>query len=265
MSLAHVVVCWKWLGGPPALPLGVSAADESALELALRLAGDAGTVTVVSCAPPGAEMALRQALARGAGAAVRVESPGTDTAGVDVAEALTAAVFADGSDLVCCGDYSLDRGTGSVPAYLAAMLGWPQALGLLDVTPAPGHLVATRRLDQGRRERLDIRPPAVLSVEPSVAAPRRAPLAALRAARQATIEVLPGPRPTTGAASRVRPFRPRTRVVPAPGGHDALDRVRRLADTDTAAHATDVVTLEPPQAAAHLLHLLRQWGYVADR
>ena len=50
-----------------------------------------------------------------------------------MAAALAAVLGPVGVSSVWCGDHSLDRGTGAVPAYLAAQLGLAQALGLVDV------------------------------------------------------------------------------------------------------------------------------------
>ena len=90
--------------------------------------------------------------------------------------------------LVVCGDYSADRGSGTVPAALAALTGLPQALGLVsavlaepaadgvDGSSSPARIRVQRRLDGARREELLVSPPAVVSVEGSVARLRRAPL-----------------------------------------------------------------------------------------
>lgn len=257
-----VIVCWKWLGEHAPTQVEVSHADEAALAVARQLAGKTGSVTVVLSGPPAAEAAAREALARGAASALRLEAAG-DEPSAQVAGALVGVILEErDTDLVVCGDASSDRGSGSVPAFIAAYLGWPQALGLLELAPAPdGALTATRRLDQGRRERLVIRGRAVVSVEPGVARPQRASLGALRAARTAPIHVRPGPQPCAEPLGLSVPFRPRARVVAAPSAEDALTRVRQLADSDAAAHATDSVELDPPAAAAHIVALLTQWGY----
>ncbi|HEX7442999.1 MAG TPA: hypothetical protein VF320_03870, partial [Acidimicrobiales bacterium] len=181
---------------------GCSPADQAALEWALRLAGswsqNAGgppEVVVVTAGPAAAEALLRDALAAGADRAVRVELI-TDAPSDEVALAL-GDVLADAA-LVCCGDYSVDRGSGSVPAYLAARLGAAQALGLVHVEPGAEALRVIRRLDHGRREVLSLAtgagaPPAVLSVEGSSADLRRASLAAVLAARDELIDVVAAP------------------------------------------------------------------------
>ena len=74
----------------------------------------------------------------------------------------------------------------------------------------------------------------VISVEGATAQLRRASLAAARSARTATIDRI-GAEPVDQPAVEqvLRPFRPRARVLPAPPGADALDRIAALTDAGT--------------------------------
>ena len=261
--MSQVTVCWKWVSvdGGDVDPRwsGVSPADEAALEIGLQLAG-AENVTVVCVGPAEADTVLRYALAAGAHHAVRVDS--TKAASNDVALAI-ATLFGD-TDLVVCGDYSLDRGTGSVPAYIAAHLGAAQALGLVHIDTASSPLRVIRRLDGGRREVLDVPTPAVLSVEGSVARLRRAPLAAALRAKTAAIRLLPGPAAAEDTA-QITAYRPRARQLPAPAG-GTLARVRDILDIGAAkqTHA-ETLMLEPSDAAALVIKQLDEWGYLGEQ
>ncbi len=257
-----ISVCWKWVVGADGDErwAGVSEADRAALEVALRLADGDDDVTVVSAGGPGADAGLREALAVGATRAVRIDV-GDGLTSSTVAASLAAVV--DGSRWVLCGDASADRGSGSVPAFVAATLDIAQALGLVDLDVAAGGepLGVTRRLDGGRREVLAVTAPAVLSVEGAVARLRRASLPAELAARTAPIEVVPGPTGPVEHGADVAPYRPRPRVVPAPSGI-ALARVLQLTDAiapDVAAR--ELLTLTPDAAADRILLGLREWGY----
>jgi electron transfer flavoprotein beta subunit len=285
---------------------GPSDADLAALEWALRLGGAWGReVVAVSAGPPEADDLLRDAVAAGAGRAVRVDLP-ADADAAAAAAALAPVLAA--ADVVWCGDGSLDRGTGAVPAFLAHALGAAQALGLVAVdeqslvavdeqslvavdeqslvavdepglvaVEGPG-LVAVegpggrggglrveRRLDGGRRERLLVAPPAVLSVEAATARLRRAPLGAALAARRAVVEVV---RPATAAGAaphappvRTGPYRPRPRALPPPEpGLSARERVLALTGALVARTPPRTVTLDPEAAADLLLEQLRAWG-----
>jgi electron transfer flavoprotein beta subunit len=241
--------------------LGSSPADHAALESALRLAAAGEEVVVVSAGPAvtsaATDVLLRQALAAGATRAVRVEI----AAGAWSAEvaAAVAPVVAD-ARYVVCGDASLDRGSGSVPAFVAARLTAAQALGLTNVSAeSDGALRVERRLDGGRRERLRVRAPAVLSVEAG-ARLRRAALGAVIAARGAGIEVV-RVTPAEPHPERLRPYRAPTRLVPAPEATDPRARVLTLSGMLTPARARRVVEADPATCADELLRYLEEHGY----
>jgi len=264
-----VFVCWRWVG-TDARWGGVSDADRAALEIGLQLAAACQSeVQVVALGPPEAEVALREALAAGAHRVHRIDAPtsltsaATATSIARLIAGLIAALTDPQAAWVVCGDYSTDRGSGSVPAFLAAELGAAQALGLVAVDTGRLPVTAVRRLDGGRREVLEIEAPAVLSVEGSVARLRRASLARELIAQQSEIMVTPGPSGPVEAPLTSGPYRPRTRVVPAPAGSSTLDRVRALTggSSDERTH-TETVELEPTAAARRILETLVEWGYL---
>jgi electron transfer flavoprotein beta subunit len=263
-----VVACLKWVSHPGEPHderfAGMSPADQSALEFALQQGEQLGVgVTVITVGPSGADKVLRDALACGATRAVRVEAP-TTTSGTDIATAIADHVA--GAQWVWCGDYSLDRGAGSVPPFIAAHLGAEQALGVIHVELGGDVVRATRRLDGGRRELLEVHGPAVVSVEGATARLRRAGLQALRRAAETPIEVVPATTPIHRAEFMVRPYRPRARELPPPAGAAPLDRLRSLTDAAAASAARgEMVTLAPADAAARILQALRDWGYLTER
>jgi len=287
-----IAACLKWVDHRPDVdPLsgavhtdprssGASAADQAALEWALRL-GEAGggDVVALTAGPPAAEVILREALSVGATTAIRVEFP-LAAPSQAVAAALAAAV-PDGVAVVVCGACSLDRGSGSVPSFLAARLGAAQALGLITMTlperpPTAGTgpeqvgalaITGERRLDGGRRERLRIPAPAVVSVEGGSARLRRAPLSAVIEARRAPIvvhQIRPGgPGPDPGPV-RTRPFRPRPRVLPGPAPTlSAQQRILALTGALVDREPPQTLVVDPAEAAIELLAQLRRWGYLA--
>jgi electron transfer flavoprotein beta subunit len=242
---------------------GMSYADSAALEWALTLADTwNGRVEAVTVGPPAADAVLREAFAVGAASAVRVDAV-ADAMSADVGRAI--ASVAHGADLVVCGDYSLDRGSGSVPAFIAAQLGVGQALGLVAIeVGSPGLLSATRRLDGGRREVLAVDGAAVLSVEGSTARLRRGSLRASLASAKAAIDVR-----SESATVSVAPlvtdryaYSPRSRVVPAPLGATALERIKSVTATSTATEVrADPIVMSPSEAADAILDALTRWGY----
>jgi electron transfer flavoprotein beta subunit len=266
---------------PDRVPAGASAAGLAALEIALRMRDAWQTqVVAVTAGPADAEPMLRDALALGADHAIRIEVPlghtagwghGTGVPGTPSALATAAGLLANalaGCAVVLCGDGSHGSGTGAVPALIAAHGGRAQALGLTRAEPGPrpGTVYAERRLDGGWRERLLARAPMVLSVEGGAAQPRRAGLDAVLASRNADITVLAGaPAGAPGeeeGAMIVMPYRPRARILPAPGGETPLDRVMSLLGTGTHHGQTERVDADPPAAAKRIADQLRHWGYL---
>jgi electron transfer flavoprotein beta subunit len=269
----RIAACVKWVDTRPEIdPLtgevrtddrsrGASAADRAALELACRMA-DAwgGEVTLVSGAPAGADGMLREL---GAVGATRLARVGLGT-GVDSAwTAFSLAAALRDADVVVCGDHSLDRGSGSVPAFLAHALGAAQALGLADVDVGPpGELIGTRRTGHGRSERVRVQAPAVVSVEGSVATLRRAPLSQLLATADAPVHVVAPPELPPARLEHTQPLRPRTHRIPAPSADAARDRIVELTGALVDRTPPRTVRATPDEAADLILEQLRTWGYL---
>ncbi len=187
-------------------------------------------------------------------------------------------------DLVVCGDRSALGGTGALPALLAHYLGANQALGLVSLEVQGGRneagdgdadaVIAERRLDGGWRERLRLATPAVCSVEAAGVQLRRAPLAGALDSADAPIPVAVGPVDDPGGASAAvvssgrwhvgapRPYRPRTKVVPAPEG-STRDRLLALTGA-LAAHDPPrlVGPVDADGAVDELLEFLGRHGYL---
>lgn len=266
--------------------LGLSAADEAAVEHALRIAEAwAAHVLVVTAGPAAAGGPLREFMALGCDV-LRIpwpsdgNGPGSDQSFADdvggderaAARAVAAAVRAAGDPaLVICGDRSADRGTGAFPAFLAHELDAAQALGLVDLRPDDGAILAERRLDGGRRERLCVPRPAVCSVEGAGVRLRRASLPATLAAGRTAVPLAPAPAMVahggTGpvTAGPPVPYRPRTRVIPPP---DSVEPRQRLLSLTGALVAHEPPTIIGPvdaeQAADALLSFLARHGYLDD-
>ena len=259
---------------------GLSLADAAAIEWALRSSERwGGSVMAVTVGPPAADAVLRDALAVGADRAVRVDAPSDlDAAAVAAGLAEVLADAAGGADLVWCGDLGADGGSGAVPAFVAARLGFAAALGLVEIAfddRSDRSIVALRRLDGGRRERLRVTDRAVLAVEGATARLRRGSLAATLAAQRAVVEVVARQQGRRDAASQITtlasgPYRPRPRLLAAPSSDSALERIRQLTGTSSAlggkgppggtARPAPIVAT-PSAAADAILAALAAWGY----
>ncbi|MGP0032571.1 MAG: mycofactocin-associated electron transfer flavoprotein beta subunit [Acidimicrobiales bacterium] len=273
VAVPPVAVLLKWIDLRPVVdPLtgavthdphgGLSASDQCALELALRVAAAEGRgVRAVSAGPTQSDAVLRLALECGAAEAVRVDLH-PDAPSDDVAAALAAQVVA--APFVFCGDHSLDRGTGSVPAFVAGLLQVAQVLGAASVEARGGTLRIERRLDRGRREIVDVAAPAVVSVEGGLAPLRRPSLPqVLRWATAPIPTVTPGHR-GEAEPGRTLPYRPRPRVLDGPDAH--LPTRQRLLSISGALAVLDpprLVVATPDEAADELLAFLSSRGYLA--
>lgn len=270
--MTFIAVCMKWVSGHPEIdPLsgevrlpstrfgGVSAADRAALEVALQLGSERSMpVAVFSVGANQCEQSLHAALAAGAQRAIRIDS------GPGLSSAETARVLAlnlRDASYILCGDYSFDRGSGSVPAYLAAELGIKQALGVVSLTPQSHGILVTRRLDGGRREHLRITDRAVISVEGSIAQLRRASLATSLATRQDRIQVISSANSTRQVISTIKPFRPRPRTIAQPHGDTALQRFHSITNVVTTSTRGEQIELTSVKSAMYILQTLGRWGY----
>lgn len=248
----------------------LSASDAAALEHGLRIAeATGGSVLAMSAGGPEVEAALRDAAALGADVRRVAWTPSyVDELAADeqvLARALVAALGGERPDLVLCADRSADRGTGALPAFVAHELGCVQAPGLVSLELVDGALLAERRLDLGRRERMRVPTPAVCSVEGAGVRLRRAPLPAALAAASLSVPVAPvsvGPSRVRVVAARAS--RPRPRHVAPPTGSP---RERLLALTGALlSHEPPTVVgpVDAAEAADVLLDFLVRHGYLTE-
>lgn len=222
--------------------------DESALELALRLAdatasaGQGIDLGAVSVGGRETEPYLTTLLALGYGRAARVH-PGTDA---DFAPAVTAALVAeyarrvDRSDVVLLGARSGPGDSGTVPFLVADALGWPCFGEVVDLEAATaGRLRFTASSGDGLL-RATVRSPCVLAVGNAVVSHLRAPTLSDRLARKDVpvgaleaadlgVDVAGEARRTSGVLTgleRIDRGRPGVRV----GGETPRDQARALFD-----------------------------------
>lgn len=278
-----IAACVKWIDLSPEVSAfdqvvrtderrgGMSDADGTAVELAARIAHACGaSLRIVCCGPAGAHRALG-ALAAAVSCVDVVRVNGTPhESSIAVAHALSLQL-AD-VDLVVCGDYSLDRGSGATPVALAHYLQAQQATSVVDLqhfaardggAGVTGRVV--RRIDGGRREVCEVDGVAVLSVEGAAlcdgdpATLRRASLKSMVSIPQVRVVDRPG----SHAEPHWHNVMPASHVVDAPEGETALARIRELAGlTGGPQTSSQPVALEPEAAAALIMTTLQSWGYV---
>ncbi len=131
------------------LPWKVSDFDKNAIEAAVKLKekGQATKVTAYTFnGGPNALNLIKEPLAMGCDEAVVITGPDTD--GIGIAKVLAAAIQKDGADLVFAGEVSIYRVAGEVGPRVAALLGMPSLVNILEVAGVEGGTFkATRDAD----------------------------------------------------------------------------------------------------------------------
>lgn len=165
--------------------------DSYGVEMALQLVDKAGSgeVILVSMAPNGEVSGLRQALAMGAARAVLVSDDAL--AGADAlttSKILAKAVErAGGADLVLAATESSDGYTGTVPAQIAELLGWPSLTFAKQVDIADGTVTIQRQTEAGY-DVVQASLPAVVSVTAGVVEPRYPSFKGIMAAKSKPVD-----------------------------------------------------------------------------
>ena len=293
----RIAVCLKYVPDPGTIevdPLtGVIAADrllymlnpadESALELALRLRPANGTVTVFNVGPAAADRLLQDALAAGADAAVRVWDESLHSLKPTVTTILLAAALRVAAlpDLILCGGHSVDRGSGTVPALLAEHLGWPvvTAVTQFEIQPVEMQpdgspvLRVQRRLARGARAESEVSLPAILGLETGLVHLRQASLPNLMRVKNTPIPVYgleelglspPDLHFPAMTLHEVMPPRPRARVTFTPDSAGSVqERVAQILSAGVAGKAGKIIEGgAPEQQADAIIEFLRQHGFL---
>ncbi len=201
----NIVVCVKQIPDP-AMPgqldpatltlkregkLIMDESDSFGVEMGLQLAEKAGggEVTIVSMVPAAGTQGIRSALAMGAAKAILVSDDalvGTDALGT--AKVLAAAIKRAGEiDLVLTATESTDGYTGTVPAQVAEILGWPSLTFARAVDIADGKVKIERQTEKGYNE-VEASLPAVVSVTAGVVEPRYPSFKGIMAAKNKPLE-----------------------------------------------------------------------------
>ncbi len=165
--------------------------DEYAAEEAILLADrfDCDTVAVTMGKSDAVDV-LKHALAMGVGEAALVDSSSLRGDMWATAEALAAAVKAQGSvDLVLTGKQSVDENSGAVFAGVASRLGWPLLTGVIKIVDIANGQISVERMVDGGQESVTVKLPAVVSVGKEINDPRYPSFMGIRKANKAQIPV----------------------------------------------------------------------------
>jgi electron transfer flavoprotein beta subunit len=162
--------------------------DEIAVEEAVRMkeAGTAEEVIAVSLGVQQAQETIRTALAMGADRGIHVKTD-DELEPLAVAKMLKALVDKESPELVILGKQAIDDDANQTGQMLAALLGWPQATFVSKLELADGGARAVREVDGGL-ETVDIKLPAIVTVDLRLNEPRYASLPNIMKAKKKPIE-----------------------------------------------------------------------------
>ncbi|MFH1139250.1 MAG: electron transfer flavoprotein subunit beta/FixA family protein [Pseudomonadota bacterium] len=184
--------------------------DEYAVEeaVALKERRPGTTVHVVSVGPERVKALIERVMGMGADHGVRIETPEDYLTGpLQTASLIAAWAGARGYDLLVFGVMAEDDMQGQVGPLVAEILGLPLATSVIkaEAFPEEGIIRLEREVEAGRRESLELRTPAVLTIQSGINKPRYPTLSGLLRAKKHSPDVV--------AAADLAPPEPRERVV----------------------------------------------------
>jgi electron transfer flavoprotein beta subunit len=163
---------------------------EIAVKQAVRMK-EAGVVTeivAVSIGAPQCQETLRTAMAMGADRGILVEST-EEVQPLAVAKLVKAIIEKESPQLVIMGKQAIDDDSNQCGQMVSALMGWPQATFISNVTVNGDGAEVTREIDGGL-EKLTIKLPAVVTTDLRLNEPRYVTLPNIMKAKKKPLEVL---------------------------------------------------------------------------
>ena len=176
---------------PSGVPPVINPFDLNALETALQIKDKlGGTVTVISMGPLQAESALRDALSRGVNDAILL----SDKIFIDADTLATSYTLAvairkiGGSDLIICGEKTVDGDTGQVGPGIAEYLGIPHVAYVSEIKKIGEKMVLACEMEDDRYL-MESGLPLLITVTKEINVPRLPSLSNKLKARKAKIKI----------------------------------------------------------------------------
>ena len=163
---------------------------EIAVEQAVRMkeAGVVSEIVVVSVGVPQSQETLRTAMAMGADRGILIDTP-ADVQPLAVAKLVKAVIDKEKPQLVTTGKQAIDDDSNQTGQMIAALMGWPQATFISNITVNGDSAEVTREIDGGL-EKLTIKLPAVVTSDLRLNEPRYVTLPNIMKAKKKPLEVL---------------------------------------------------------------------------
>jgi len=166
--------------------------DDYALEEAVRIKEkQGGTVTAITIGTEDSDSTLRKCLARGADKAIRLTDPkfeGSD--GYAIAKVLHSVIKTLHFDIILTGMQAGDDGNAMVGPILAEMLKIPHATMVKKMELGTSVAKVNRELEGGLEEQVEVKLPALFSVQTGINEPRYVSIMGIRKAMQKEIKLM---------------------------------------------------------------------------
>ena len=166
--------------------------DDYALEEAVRIKEkQGGTVTAITIGTEDSDSTLRKCLARGSDKVIRMTDPkfeGSD--GYAIAKILHSVIKTLHFDIILTGMQAGDDGNAMVGPILAEMLKIPHATMVKRMELGAGTAKVNRELEGGLEEQIEVKLPALFSVQTGINEPRYVSIMGIRKAMQKEIKIL---------------------------------------------------------------------------
>ena len=174
------------------LVFDINEADNYALEEALLLKEKSeGEITLFTVGPKEADEVMKMGLAKGATKGVRITPENLDTIdSYGIAKLLAEQIRAGNFDLVLTGCITSDAGNSQVGVTLAELLGIPHATLVIKAEIEDGNATVQRELEGGLLEELNIKLPALFTIQTGINEPRYASILGIKRASQKEIKVI---------------------------------------------------------------------------
>jgi len=165
-------------------------AVEAALQLKEKNAAAKAEITALTVGPAAHVEVLRTAMAMGVDHAIHLSDDKFN--GIDelmTARVIAAAIKDAGFDLVLAGKHAIDYDSGQVGPALAECLNWPHAGAVIAIQWAGDFKSATvRRRIEGAEEVIEIKLPALLTIDKGLCEPRYPSLPGLMKAKKRPVD-----------------------------------------------------------------------------
>ena len=167
--------------------------DEIALEEAIRIkeAGTGTEVVAVSIGVLQSQETLRTALAMGADRAILIEATDdieNDIEPLNVAKIIAKIIKEENPSLVLCGKQAIDNDMNATGQMIAALMSWSQATFASKIDLKNDTASVTREVDGGLQT-IEIKLPAIISVDLRLNEPRYASLPNIMKAKRKPLDI----------------------------------------------------------------------------